>query len=110
MYVYEHFKLEMSTYGLRGGGPVINDVNWKQGCRIPEVLVSDVMELIVKGLLSKDSEAARNSIFEATISILNLPKGSSVDDVKKLMTPFQNEFYAERTGKPPAPRCVYLHF
>lgn len=112
MYVYEHFKLEMCTYG-RGGGPggqPVTDVYWKDGCRVPEILASEVIELIEKGIMSADPDQSRNSIFEATLTVLNLPRGSSVDDVKKLLKAYQNEYYAERRGVPPQARSVLLHF
>jgi len=88
MYVYEHFKLDMCTYGAKGGGPAVSDVYWKEGCRVPEMLVSEVMALIEKGIMSADPEAARNSIFEATITIWNSPRGPTITDIKRTMSAF----------------------
>lgn len=46
-------------------------------------------------------------IFEATLKLTNIPKGSTIDDVKKFLTNFRNEMYAER-GKQQGE--FYLHF
>lgn len=65
MYVYEHFKLDMCTYGGRTAaeGRSVTDVCWKEGCRVPEILASEVIALINKGIITSDHEATRNSIF-----------------------------------------------
>jgi len=55
MYVYEHFKLDSCTYGGKiGGGKAVTDVFWKEGCRVPEILASEVIALIEKGLMSSN--------------------------------------------------------
>jgi len=41
-------------------------------------------------------EENRNLIFEATINVFEIPKGSSVEDIKQLLSSFKNEFYTER--------------
>lgn len=52
MYVYEHFKLDMCTYGGKGAGASVTDVYWKEGCRVPEIMASEVVTLIEKGIMS----------------------------------------------------------
>ena len=42
-YVYEHFKLDMCTYGGKGGSNSVTDVYWKEGCRVPEIMASEVV-------------------------------------------------------------------
>lgn len=46
-------------------------------------------------------------VFEATLSITNVQKGTTIDDLKKFLTNFRNEMYAER-GKTPG--SFLLHF
>ena len=56
-YVYEHFKLEMCNYGNKGpSGRQVTDVLWKKGCKVPDILVSDVISLIEKGIMSSDHD------------------------------------------------------
>jgi hypothetical protein len=101
MYVYEHFKLDMCTYGGKaGGGKSVTDVFWKEGCRVPAILSSEIAALVAKGVVSADHEATRNAIFEATLAIYGIPKGSGLDDIKKLLRSFKDEFYAERKAGP----------
>lgn len=96
MYVYEHFKLDMCTYGGKGGSKSVTDVYWKEGCRVPEIMCSEVVVLISKGIMPSNFEENRNLIFEATINVFEIPKGSSVEDIKQLLSSFKNEFYTER--------------
>lgn len=89
MYVYEHFKLEMCTYGGKGAGNAsVTDVLWKEGGRVPEILVSEVIKLIEKGIMTANHETTRNSIFEASLILSSVPKGTSMDDLKKLLRGF----------------------
>lgn len=86
MYVYEHFKLDMCTYGgKKTNGMIFTDVFWKDSCRVPEILASEVVDLINKGIMKANNEDSRTMIFESTIVIQNVPKGSAIDDVKKLL-------------------------
>jgi hypothetical protein len=102
MYVYEHFKLDMCTYGGKGGSnnTSVTDVFWKNGCRCPEIMASEVVMLISKGIMPNDLDASKSSVFEATIMISSIPKGSNVDDIKQHLSAFQNEFYTERRSQP----------
>lgn len=89
----------MCTYGGKGANAKkVTDVFWKEGCRVPEILASEVIALIDKGLMSSNHETTRNSIFEASIVISGIPKGSGLDDVKKLLRGYVNEYYPERKG------------
>ena len=53
--VFEHFKLDMCTYGGKNSKPV-TDVFWKEGCIVPDVMISDVMKLIERGILSAKND------------------------------------------------------
>mmetsp|Transcript_42742 Transcript_42742/g.65671 ORF Transcript_42742/g.65671 Transcript_42742/m.65671 type:complete len:130 (+) Transcript_42742:3343-3732(+) len=111
MYVYEHFKLEMCTYGGKGGSTSVTDVTFKDGCRVPEILATEVVDLIEKGIITGDLDENRKLMFEASLFVSSLPKGSTVDDLKKLLRHFANEFYAEpRGGTMGQPRSAALHF
>ena len=98
MYVYEHFKLDMCSYGGKNttDGRSVTDVCWKQGCRVPDILASEVIALINKGIITSDHEAIKNSIFQASILISGFTKGFGTDDVKKIISTFQNEYYPMR--------------
>mmetsp|Transcript_15755 Transcript_15755/g.26588 ORF Transcript_15755/g.26588 Transcript_15755/m.26588 type:complete len:156 (-) Transcript_15755:305-772(-) len=96
MYVYEHFKLEMCSFGRKGGTTSVTDVTWKEGCRVPEILATEVVDLIERGIITGDLHENRKLLFEASLVITNIPKGSTLDDIKKLLRNFENEFYPER--------------
>jgi hypothetical protein len=111
MYVFEHFKLDMCTYGGKAGaGKSVTDVFWKEGCRVPDILASEVAALISRGLVSADHEATRNALFEASLVVFGIPKGSGLDEIKKLLQPFKSEYYAERKGPASHGHPAYLHF
>ena len=42
--------------------------------------------------------------------ISGIPKGSGIDDIKKFLAAFQNEYYPERKGAASQSQPVYLHF
>ena len=110
MYVYEHFKLDMCTYGGKGGSKSVTDVYWKEGCRVPEIMCSEVVVLISKGIMPQTLEENRNLVFEATINVFDIPKGSSVQDIKTHLNSFKNEFYTERKSNNGMQRSAQLHF
>ena len=93
--VFENFKLDMCTYGGRNARTV-TDVFWREGCKVPDVLVSEVMKLIERGLVSANNEDTRDQIFEATLLISGVVKGSSMDDLKKFLAGFRNEMYSQK--------------
>lgn len=43
--VFEHFKLEMCTYGGRHA-KTVTDVFWKEGCKVPDIMISEIVRLI----------------------------------------------------------------
>jgi hypothetical protein len=104
--VFEHFHVDMTTYGGKNM-KTVTDVYWKEGCKVPDILVSELMVLIEKGIMSANSEDNKNMIFEATLNISNVQKGSTIDDLKKFLGNFKNEMYAEK-GKMQGQ--YYLHF
>ena len=65
------------------------------------------MVLIEKGIMSANNEDNKSMIFEATLSISNVQKGTTIDDLKKFLTNFKNEMYAEK-GKQQG--SFLLHF
>lgn len=93
--VFEHFKLDMCTYGGKNS-KTVTDVYWKEGCKIPELLVSEVIALIEKGIMSANNDDNRNQIFEATLYIFNVQKGTTLDDLKKFLANFKNEMYTQK--------------
>ncbi len=57
--VFEHFKLDMCTYGGRNA-KTVTDVFWSEGCKVPDVLVSEVMKLIERGIISANNDDTRD--------------------------------------------------
>ena len=85
----------MCTYGGRDS-KTVTDVFWSEGCKVPDVLVSEVMKLIERGLISANNDDTRDQIFEATLNIINVTKGTSIDDLKKFLMNFRNEMYTQK--------------
>jgi len=69
--VFEHFHVDMCTYGGKNS-KTVTDVFYKEGCKIPDVLISEVMTLIEKGIMSANNEDNKSMIFEATLTITNV--------------------------------------
>jgi hypothetical protein len=105
--VFEHFKLDMCTYGGKNARTV-TDVFWKDGCKIPDTLVSEVIKLIERGIVSANTEDNRDQIFEATLIISGVNKGTSTDDLKKFLSNFRNEMYTQK-GKNPGQFLVHFY-
>lgn len=80
--VYEHFRLDMCNYGGKEGQKKVTDVFWREGCKIPEILCSEIAELIMKGIDEVKDVSKMSTIFEATINIYNVPTGGSFDRLK----------------------------
>lgn len=57
--------------------------------------------------MSANNDDNRNMVFEATLHIYNVMKGNNMDDLKKYLGNFKNEYYAEK-GKQFGE--FYLHF
>jgi hypothetical protein len=96
----------MCTYGGRNQ-KTVTDVFWKEGCKVPDVLVSELMTLIEKGIMSMNHDENKSMIFEATLNITNVQKSTTIDELKKFLSNFKNEMYAEK-GKQGGQ--FYLHF
>jgi hypothetical protein len=105
--VYEHFRLDMCNYGGKEGQKKVTDVFWREGCKIPEILCSEIAELIMKGIDEVKHESKMSTIFEASINIYNVPTGGSFDRFKQFLSNFKNEFYTER-GK--SVGTLHVHF
>jgi hypothetical protein len=93
--VFEHFKLDMCTYGGKNS-KTVTDVFWKEGSKVPDVLVSEVMKLIERGIMSANNDDNRSQVFEATLYIFNVMKGTTIDDLKKFLNNFRNEMYTQK--------------
>jgi hypothetical protein len=74
----------MCTYGGRNA-KTVTDVFWSEGCKVPDVLVSEVMKLIERGIISANNDDTRDQIVEATLNIIGVTKGTSIDDLKKFL-------------------------
>lgn len=105
--VYEHFKLDMCTF--KGTEHVVTDVFWKEDARVPEILASEVINLIKRGIVSGSTDEYLNKLFEASILVNQIPKGSTVNDLKAVLHKFANEYYAEAKGVAGYRTCS-LHF
>ena len=54
--VHEHFKLDMCIYGQMGQKRV-TDVFWKDGCKVPEIMCSEIAEMIGRGIEEVKNES-----------------------------------------------------
>jgi len=86
----------MCVYGGHQGQKKVTDVFWREGCKIPEIMCSEIAELISKGVEEVRQESKLSTIFEATINIYGVPTGSGFDTLKKFLSSFKNEMYTER--------------
>lgn len=85
----------------------MTDVYWKEGCKIPDVMISESVSLIEKGLISANNDDNKFMIFEGTLHIHNVQKGTTMTDLKNFLKVFLNDFYSER-GKVMGE--FFLHF
>jgi len=47
----------MCTYaGEKTNGIFFTDISWKEGCKVPETLASEVVDLINKGIMKANNE------------------------------------------------------
>ena len=56
MMVHEHFKLDMCVYGQLGQKRV-TDVFWKDGCKVPEIMCSEIASMISRGIEEVKTES-----------------------------------------------------
>lgn len=108
-YVFEHFRLDMCTYRPKLGGSTVADIFWKEGCRVPEILATEIIALVGKGIMTHNAADRRSQVFQASIMFPTIPKGSGISDIKALLPGFTNEYYVEKTGSSHA-RGALLHF
>ena len=85
----------MCTYGGKNQ-KTVTDVFWKEGAKIPDLMISEIVQLIQKGIMSNDHDQNKGMIFEASLYIQNVLKGTSMDELKKYMSAFKNEMYVEK--------------
>lgn len=69
---------------------------WREGCKVPQILCSEIADLINKGIDEVRLESDKSTIFEASIHIANVPNGNSIDTIKKFLGNFKNEIYTEK--------------
>ena len=93
--VHEHFKLDMCVYGQMGQKRV-TDIFWRDGCKVPEIMCSEIAEMISKGIEEVKTESNLSTIFEASIFISNVTRGNTIDTLKKFLINFKNDIYTEK--------------
>jgi len=74
---------------------------------LPEIMCSEVAELIDKGIMDVKKESDKSSIFEASLNISNVQKGSDIGTLKNFLISFKNEMYTERGT---TVGCFHVHF
>lgn len=99
----------MCTYRSKAGGSTVADVFWKEGCRVPEILATEIIALVEKGIMTHNANDHRNQVFQASISFPSMPKGSGIQDIKVVLVAFVNEYYVEKKGTGHR-RAAILHF
>jgi hypothetical protein len=93
--VYEHFLLDMCSYGHQGQKRT-TDVYWREGCKIPQIHCSEIADMINKGFDEVTHQSSKTTIFEASIHFSNVQSGYNIDDLKKFLVNFKNEIYTEK--------------
>lgn len=99
----------MCTYRSKAGGSTVADVFWKEGCRVPEILATEIIALVEKGIMTHNANDHIYKVFQASISFPTMPKGSGIQDIKAVMQAFANEYYVEKKGTGHR-RAAMLHF
>ena len=74
----------------------MTDVFWRDGCKVPEIMCSEIAEMISKGIEEVKTESNMSTIFEASILINNVTRGSTIDTLKKFLTNFKSDIYTEK--------------
>lgn len=69
---------------------------WKEGCKIPEIMCSEIADLINKGIQEVNQQVAKATIFEASLYFTSVPQGYNIDHLKKFLVNFKNEMYTEK--------------
>lgn len=71
-------------------------------------MLSEIAELINRGIDDVWKESEKATIFEASVNIYNVTKGNSIDTLKKFLGSFKNEFYTEK-GKYSNSFCLHFY-
>lgn len=58
----------MCTYGGKNQ-KTVTDVFWKEGAKIPDLMISEIVQMISKGIMSNDHDQNKGMIFEASLYI-----------------------------------------
>lgn len=69
---------------------------WREGCKVPDMMSSEIADLINKGIEEVRHESDKTTIFEASIYISNVASGYNIDNLKKFLGNFKNEMYTEK--------------
>ena len=99
----------MCAYRCKPGGPSIAEVFWKEGCRVPDILATEIIALVKKGIMTHNVADRRGQVFQASLSFPAIPKGLGITDIKTLLPGFTNEYYVEKRGTVHR-RAAILHF
>lgn len=84
------------------------DVYYTEDSRIPEVLLSEYVRLIQKGVLASSTKERKNP-FNASLYIYNVSREHSLDELKDLINEFKHMYYPEYDNKS-LNKAFYLHF
>lgn len=104
--VYEHFQLDLCKYGHQGQKRT-TDVFWREGCKVPQIMCTEIADLINKGIDEVRLQSSKTTIFEASIHINNVSQGYNIDHLKKFLGNFKNEIYTEKGRAPGSFTCHF---
>lgn len=85
------------------------DIIWKDGCRVPDILATEIISLVEKGIMTHNVDDRRSQVFQASINFPIIPKGLGISDIKSMLPEFLNEYYVEKRGTNYR-RAAMLHF
>ncbi len=94
--VKDHYYLKFTSYG--NSMKRVIDVYYTEDSRIPELLLSEYVRLISKGILSSSSKERKNP-FMASMYIYNVSREHSLDELKELIPDFKHMYYPEYDNK-----------
>jgi len=63
---------------------------------VPEIMCSEIAEMISKGIEQVKNESDISSIFEASLYINNVTRGNTIDTLKKFLINFKSDMYTEK--------------
>lgn len=85
------------------------DIIWKEGCRVPDILATEIISLVEKGIMKHNVDDRRSQVFQASLNFPSIPKGQGISDIKNMLPEFVNEYYVEKRGTTHR-RAAMLHF